>query len=280
MTRRARDRRRKLPRFTDRVAVGPLRVSPFCLGMTRDWRMIPAAFERGINFFFVSADMHWPLYEPSRKGLRDLLSRRAVRDDVVVAGVCYPTQPEFQLAPLRELVTAVRGLERIDLAVAGGVYGPDLIARTQIMRNAGIARAVAASFHDRQAALAAANHRLVELCYIRYNPTHPGARRELLPHLVAGHAPLFNFKSMLGYKPAAELAALAAARGIATGELWLPDATDHYRYALSRPELAGVLFSVDRPAQLAALADALPRGGLTPDEESHLDELAILAAST
>ena len=63
--------RRVLPRFTDRLSIGKLKVSPFCLGMVDDWQAIPAAYEMGINFFFVTTDMHWPLYEASRKGLKE-----------------------------------------------------------------------------------------------------------------------------------------------------------------------------------------------------------------
>src|SRR5262245_54155501 len=57
--------RQQLPQFRDRLVLGEqgLRVSPYCLGMIRDPETVGAAFEAGINFFFVSADMHWPLYQ-------------------------------------------------------------------------------------------------------------------------------------------------------------------------------------------------------------------------
>ena len=60
--------RAHLPRFTDRLALGGqgLAVSPFCVGMVALPETIGAAFDAGINFFFVSADMHWPLYEATR----------------------------------------------------------------------------------------------------------------------------------------------------------------------------------------------------------------------
>jgi hypothetical protein len=65
--------RKSLPRFTDRQALGNqrLRVSPFCLGWVRSAETVAAAFEAGINFLFVTTDLHhdavpWP----------NLLSRR------------------------------------------------------------------------------------------------------------------------------------------------------------------------------------------------------------
>lgn len=275
VVKRPRTVRRTLPRFTDRMTIGNgLRVSPFCLGIVNDWRLIPQAFEMGVNFFFVTTDMHWPLYEQTRRGLEALFATRRVRDEVVVAGTCYPTQPEFCVAPFYELVQALPGLGHVDVLVAGGVYGPDLLARTAVLRQVVDrigARAVAGSFHDRQAALAAACHRIVDLGYVRYNPEHPGARGDVFPHLRDGHPPLFNFKSMRGYASHERLRALQV-----DPALWYPEAPDYYRYALSRPQIAGLLFSMRHPSELIALEAALPRGGLTPDEEDHLDELAVL----
>ena len=119
------------------------------------------------------------------------------------------------------------------------------------------ARSASASFHDRRAALVAANHRLVDLGYVRYNPVHPGARRDLFPELVDGHAPLYNFKSMVGWVPPAAFAKLGV-----DPKLWLPEAPDYYRYALSRSAIHGLLFSVRRPHELDELATALELGGL------------------
>lgn len=268
--------RRILPRFAERLTLGNgLSLSPFCLGLVSDWRLLPAAFEMGINFFFLSTDMHWPLYEASRKGLKALLARRkGIRNEVVIAGACYLTQPEFSIMPFQELVASVPGLARLDVLVAGGVHGPDLLPRAAVLRRIAArnsAGAIAASFHDRQTALAAANHHIVDLCYVRYNPVHPGARHDLMPHLGPDHPPLFNFKSMRGFVPHERLRALNIDRS-----LWYPEASDYFRYALSRPQMAGLLFSVDYRRQLVELDAAMVRGGLTAEEEEHLEELAIL----
>ncbi len=81
-------RRRRLPRLSERLRLGRggLEVSPFALGAVGSPACVGAAFEAGVNFFFVTADMHWPLYGPLRRGLRQLLARRGVRDRIVVAG--------------------------------------------------------------------------------------------------------------------------------------------------------------------------------------------------
>src|SRR5262245_34055395 len=98
--------RSAFPKLTDRLALGRkgLRVSPICLGLAYDAATVSAAFDAGVNFFFLTADMHWPLYEHTRRGVADLLSRGGgIRDQIVVAGACYPTQPEFCTMPFQEL---------------------------------------------------------------------------------------------------------------------------------------------------------------------------------
>src|SRR4029434_7055409 len=83
-----RPRRTVLPRLTDRLAIGEtgLQVSPFCLGMVRSEDTASAAFDAGINFFFLSSDLHWPFYEKARRGLEKLLARGPrIREQVVVA---------------------------------------------------------------------------------------------------------------------------------------------------------------------------------------------------
>src|SRR5262245_19971481 len=179
-------RRSSLPLLTDRFPLGSagLQVSPFGLGMVGDPAAVPAAFDAGINFFFITADMHWPLYEQTRRGLADLLARGGdIRDRLVVAGVCYPTQPEFCMAPFEELVRAVPGLKRLEVRVAGGAYAQEFNVRQPVYaehRTTAPAgnRAVGATFHDRLAATAAVREEKVDIAFIRYNPGHSGARRD------------------------------------------------------------------------------------------------------
>ena len=155
--------RAALPRLTDRLALGEsgLRVSPVCLGIVESPEVVPAAFDAGVNFFFVTADLHWPLYERTRRGL-ELLTR-----------------------PTKSL--------------------------------------------------------------------------------------LFNFTNTQGYvsdddwsRP--ELPDLG----------WRPTLTDHYRFALTRPEMDGLLVSLGEVTHVAALATALAQGPLAPDEELAMLEVGRL----
>src|SRR6185436_7902867 len=127
---------RDLPQLTDRLPLGSsgLEVSPICVGIVGDPDTIPAAFEAGINFFFVTADMHWPVYEATRRGLARLLeSNRAARDAIVVGVVAYVTQPVFMWAPYDEVLEGVPVLQRIDLTIAGGCYRHDYALRDRVL---------------------------------------------------------------------------------------------------------------------------------------------------
>jgi eukaryotic-like serine/threonine-protein kinase len=243
-------------------------------------RSVAFSPDGGLNFFLVTADMHWPLYEHTRRGLADLLARgRGVRDQVVVAGVCYPTQPEFCTAPFRELAEAVPGLKTLDVLLAGGANGAEFARRLPVYRTHRLSgflgsRAVGATFHDRGAALTAVLRRQVDLACIRYNPGHPGARRDLFPHLPDRPRPLlFGFKSTFGHVPPARMAEL----GLPGPEYWHPAVTDHYRFALTRPELDGLLIAPRTPGEIAALAAALEQGPLTEEEEAYLLDVAGVA---
>lgn len=278
--------RRPLPRLTDRLLLGRsgLRVSPICLGATPAADTVLAAFDAGVNFFFVSADLHWPVYEGTRRGLEALLARGGgVRDDIVVAAVSYVDEPLFQALQLHEVVEAVPGLERIDLMIAGAVSSPaswyprlEALARARAAGHLG-ARAVGGSFHDRALALSAAAFETVDIAYVRYNTAHPGARREVFDLLRPDRAVLvYNFKSTMFQVTRDMFRAL----GLPPQTCWLPSVPDYYRFALSRPQLNGILASPSTPEEVAELAAALARGALLPEEEEHMMRLSSLAWRT
>ena len=274
--------RTKLPRLADRLALGSggLRVSPCCVGMVEDPATIAAAFDLGVNFFFVSSDMHWPLYEAARRGLERLLARGgAVRDEIVVAGVCYPTQPEFCSFPFRELVDAVPGLGRLDVLLAGGAYGSEVGTRLPVYERHREERflgnrAIGVTFHDRVAAATALQRGGLDIAFVRYNADHASARDDLFPHVPERPRPLlFNFKSTSGFVPPVRMAEI----GLVAPDYWQPEVTDHYRFAFTRPQLDGLLVSPRTPREVEGIAAALARGPLTDEEETYLIDVAAVA---
>jgi hypothetical protein len=268
-----------LPQFHDRIALGANRVqvSPFCLGTTTEETVLEA-YARGVNFYFVTADMHWPLYEGTRRGIAALLRKGVARSDFVVAAVSYVAQPEFCFAPFREVIDAIPGLDHIDVAVMGGCYQDNTLTRQEIYAHnretnyCGI-RAIGASFHGRNAAAQMAPTSLIDIGYVRYNPEHAGAERDLFPHLGSAHCPLYNFKSTMGYMTGDALAALGLPK-----DKWQPEVTDYYRFALSNDAIAGVLFAAQSPEEIRGLEQALTRGVLDEEERTYLRDLATLAS--
>jgi len=277
--------RRPLPRLTDRLPLGRsgLHVSPVCLGMVPRPETVLAAFDAGINFFFLSVDMHWPLYEGTRRGLEALLARGGgVRDEIVVGTVSYLEQPLFQAFQVQEVIDAVAGLDRVDLIIAGAVSSPaSFYSRLEPMtaaRGARFrgARALGATFHSRRLAVTAATFDLLDILYVRYNTAHPGARVDLFPSLPpARTSRIYNFKSTM-FKITAEM---LPSLGLSSARYPLPDIPDYYRFALSRPELDGILASPKTPEEVEALAAALAKGSLLPEEEEHMVWLSSLASA-
>ena len=269
----------RLPKMTDRLSLGEtgLLVSPFCLGMVRSDETASAAFDAGINFFFLSADLHWPGYELARRGLAKLLARGPkIRDQIVVAIVSYVTQPEFCAGALEEGLESVPGLKFIDVGVMGGAYADEFLTRLGVylqIRRDGLfgLRALGTTFHDREAALLAINHHLVDLAFIRYNPAHTGAKLDVFPYLTQSRTLLYNFKSTLGFIRSKRYAELGL-----NDSYWRPGVTDYYRFALTRPEIDGLLCSPTTPREVKDLSSALEEGPLVEEEEKYLIDLAAL----
>lgn len=278
--------RQSLPRPRDRLWMGRsgLRVSPFCLGVTRDARTVLTAYEAGINFFFLSADLHWPLYESTRRGIAELLaSGKARREDIVVCVASYLDEPLFSVLQFQEVIDSVPGLERVDVLAAGAVskehgFLPRVNALSRARSGGHVgSRAIGASFHQRPYALLAANANLLDISFVRYNSGHPGARRDLFPFLHPHRTGLvFNFKSTMSYVSPRRCQEL----GLLEGLHWLPSVPDYYRFVLSRPQVDGLLISPSTPAELESLLAALDKGPLRPHEEEYMISLAATAHGT
>lgn len=273
-------KRARLPKATDRYPLGRggLTVSPLCLGMTRR-ETVQAAFAAGINFFFISNDLHWSLYMPLMSGLGDLLASGVKREELVIAGVSYLSEPLFGELQFNELLAAVPRLDRIDLLIAGAAEEGNFLDRYKSLSRARAQRlwgctAIGASFHDRETAKLAIGSDLLDLAYVRYNPAHPGGEEDLFPHLRPERACLtYNFKSTLGYVPESDF------RRLNLGDEYpLPTIPDSYRFALSRPELDGLLVSPNNPEELEALIKALDRGPLPASKIQYMKDLYLLAS--
>lgn len=267
--------KRQLPDPRDRLPLGRtgLTVSPFCLGIAREPGLVTEAFRCGINFFFVSTDLHLSLYLNTILGIRELLgSGEARREDIVVAAVSYVENPKFLRASLRELLWLLPEIKSIDVLVAGGCSQVDnYIARRSVladMKNDGTA--VGASFHSREAALLAITRNELDIAYVRYNPAHPGAKDDSFPFLGNSETRVFNFLSAMG-APGGRWAEFGLG-----DEYWRPTTADYYRFAFTQPRVDGILFAPRTARHLKALSQHLALGPLDDEEEEYLCDLALI----
>lgn len=273
---------RFLPKVTDRLPLGGsgLKVSPLCLGMTKP-EVVLEAFEMGINFFFVSADLHWPLYEGLRVGLAKLLTaHKHIRDQIVIGVVSYLEDPLFRYLQFWEVISSIPGMDRVDLLIAGSVSDDEsLSVRYAAMQAARVearmgARAIGGSFHSRSSALASINANCMDIHYIRYNSGHPGARDDIFPHVRKDRSSLiFNFKSMLNAVPPERAAKL----GLASGT-WMPKPADYYRFVLSNPAMDGVLCAPQTVQELHELVEMLKGPALSPQDEEFMMWLSAVCS--
>ncbi len=268
-------RRQSLPRPTDRLPLGKsgLTVSPFCLGLTGSPDTVIAAYEAGINFFFITGDLHWPMYDGVRKGLAKLLEGNpARRDELVVGVVSYLDDPLFSALQFREVINEVPGMERVDLTIAGAVSSDQsFYSRVASMERARATRyngatAIGATFHQRKLALAADHYDLLDISYIRFNSAHPGARAELFPYFRPNRTSLvFNFKSAMSRVPDEMYEKL----GI-PANYWRPDVCDYYRFVLSHAEIDGILCSPYYPDEVRGMVAAMEKGPLSTEEQEYM----------
>ena len=276
-------RRASLPRFSDRLGLGRdgLRVSPFCIGMTRTPETVIQAYAAGINFFFLSADLHWPLYEPVRQGLTRLLAGGARRQDIVVAVASYLDEPLFRLLQFHEVLDAIPGLQYVDLLIAGAISNDwSLRARAQSLADARSKRshgasAIGATFHQRACAVTAVQEGMLDIVFNRFNVLHQDALRDLFPYIRQRSEVLnYNFKNLVSMLTQARLLELGFSR-----HWWLPDLVDQYRFVLSRDEVNGILCAPASPSELWCLAAALEKGPLSHEEQEYFINLLTQAYS-
>ncbi len=128
------------------------------------------------------------------------------------------------------------------------------------LKESGKARALGVSIHDRQRAGRLAEDSPLDLLMIRYNAAHPGAERDIFPHLARRQPSIVAYTATSWRKLLKRPAGWTDARGPMT-------AGDCYRFCLSSPHVDVVLTGPASTAQLDENLAALERGPLSPDED-------------
>jgi len=125
------------------------------------------------------------------------------------------------------------------------------------LRQEGKVRALGVSIHDRPRAGRLAEDSILDLLMLRYNAAHPGAERDVFPHLQQRRP------AVVAYTATSWRKLLRAPRGW-TGRV--PSAGDCYRFCLTSPHVDVALCGPRTVAELRENLAALERGPLDAAE--------------
>jgi aryl-alcohol dehydrogenase-like predicted oxidoreductase len=238
----------------------------FRLGLAANYGIdeagVRSALDRGMNYLYLTTR------GPMKRPLQQAIARD--RDRLVIAtgpavgyfGGSVRRSAERQLKQL--------GTDYLDVFQLGWLgVGSAWTAATQRelvhLKETGKARALAVSIHDRPRAGKLAEDSPLDLFMIRYNAAHPGAERDIFPHLAKRQPHIVAYTATSWRKLLKRPSGWDRAQGPMT-------AGDCYRFCLSSPHVDVVLTGPASTAQLDENLAAIERGPLAPDEDKWMRE--------
>lgn len=234
----------------------------FRLGLAANYGIdeagVRAAFDRGINYVYLTP--RGPMARPLAQALaKD-------RDRMVVA--CGPTLGWFGGSVRRSAERTLKklGIDYLDVFQLNwlgvtAAWTDGTLAQLRHLKESGKVRALGVSIHDRERAGRLALDSPLDVFMLRYNAAHPGAERDVFPHL-AQRQP-----QVIAYTATSWRKLLARPKGW-TGDVMT--AGDCYRFCLSSPHVDVVLTGPANAAQLDENLRALDRGPLSADEAAWM----------
>jgi len=218
-----------------------------------------AALERGLNFVFWQRNLR-PLRERLREALRKDRERYVVSTGV---GFVFTAGRVRRTAERMLKVLGTDYLDIFQLYWLGkmAAWTKGTVEELVKLREEGKVRAIGVSIHDRPRAGKLAEDSPLDTLMIRYNAAHPGAERDIFPHLAA------RKPSVVAYTATSWRKLLKAPSGW-TGPAM--SAGDCYRFCLSNPNVDVVLCAPATQRELEENLAALDRGPLTADEEKWM----------
>jgi predicted aldo/keto reductase-like oxidoreductase len=254
------------------------------------------AFDRGINYFFYSSDLHHYLYSPMSGALRQLCGRgSSVREKAVLATVTYIKSPEMAIAALLDQFVEL-GIDYIDVLFWGWIGSndgqaledclqltPDLRGSNSVyqrtiermfgtserLKKMGAVRYIGASFHDINLARQWSHSPLLDVVMVRHNVAHRSAQSQVFNQLDAqgpSRPGIVTFKSTGSHTGAL----WDAPDGLPKG-CWQPTVPDLYRYSLTQNCVDVCLTGLTCREQIDAAISGVQQGKLTPAELEYLN---------
>ncbi|MEA5598443.1 aldo/keto reductase [Rivularia sp. UHCC 0363] len=254
------------------------------------------AFDRGINYFFYSSDLHHYIYSSMSEALRQLCGRgSSVREKVVLATVTYIKSPEMALAALLDQFVEL-GIDYIDILFWGWIGAndgaalqnclqltPDLRGSNSVyqrtiermfgaserLKKMGAVRYIGASFHDLNLAQQWLHSPLLDVVMVRHNVAHRSAQEQVFNQLDAQNPQrpgIVTFKSTGSHTGPLWDTPLALPKAC-----WRPTVPDLYRYSLSQNCVDLCLTGLTRREEVDAAIAGVQQGKLTNAELDYLN---------
>ena len=216
-----------------------------------------AALDAGVNYLFYTRPGFVPVI---REAIRRDRERYVIASGPVVGYFAFTIRRAVEKA-LRTLGTDYLDVCHLFWAGKLSAIGPRTLDELRRLKEEGKIRAIGTSIHDRPRAGRLAEDSPIDLFMLRYNAAHPGAERDVFPHLARRNP------AVVAYTATSWRKLLRAPRGW-TGPV--PTAGDCYRFCLSSPHVDVVLTSPASRAQLTENLRALERGPLSAEEMSAM----------
>jgi predicted aldo/keto reductase-like oxidoreductase len=254
------------------------------------------AFEKGINYFFYSSDLHHFLYSAMSGALRQLCGRgSSKREKVVLATVTYIKSPEMAIAALLDQFMEL-DIDYIDVLFWGWIgandeaalqnclqLSPDLRGSNSVyqrtiermfgtserLKKMGAVRYIGASFHDINLARQWMHSPLLDVVMVRHNVAHRSAQDAVFNSLDPQDSQrpgIVTFKSA-----GSHTGVLWDAPDGLPKDCWQPTVPDLYRYSLSQNCVDVCLTGLTNREEIDAAIAGVQKGKLTATELDYLN---------
>lgn len=254
------------------------------------------AFDRGINYFFYSSDLHHFTYRHMAEALHQLCGRgSSVREKVVLATVTYIKSPEVLLGALYDQFGEL-GIDYVDVFFWGWIgdndgsalndclsispdfrgsntiyqkYVEQIFGTSERLKKMGAVRYIGASFHNLNLAQQWLQSPLLDVVMVRHNAAHRLAQKKIFSHLDAENPQrpgIVTFKST-----GSHTSYLWKAPRTLPQECWRPSVPDFYRYSLSQNGVDVCLAGLRQREEIDAAIAGVRQGKLSPAEIDYLN---------
>lgn len=223
------------------------------------------AFERGVNYIF------WGSRRTASFGA-GLQHLRPQRERIVLVIESY-TRVAALLSWSLERALRALSYDYADVLLLGlwnKPVPPRILDAARQLKARGRVRYLAVSTHRRTLVPEIAAGHDFDIVHFRYNAAHPGAEKDIFPHLPGANRPgLVAFTAtswgQLVGKPTFLQRRFSGAHPLPSNER-TPTATDCYRYVMSRPEVDVCMTGPANAAQMDEALEALRLGPMSEDE--------------